>query len=1211
MDIVKKLNLNKTPKDVENNSIVAAKNIMLDDTASYITNEIGLSIAFECPNEGEFIVGAIPCSEETIIFTYCFIDKSSHIYRLYSNNIYKEISTTWTYSGGKIIGTYTYNYKKELIIAVAEYDAYDIYGNNLLVPLKSWNLDEPSNSINYSTEERIPKFDVNYVISNKGSLITGTYTLFIRYKISEQSYTKWIQITDDIIIINLVDKERPVHTYMDASNSTTVNTSTTNFTGLYVNDNKRSSKAIQLTFNFSSDCKFKEYQIGYIFKRNSDIVARIKSSFDIATENVLFNSNDYIEELAVDDLLREPNQFYNVKSLINYNNRLYIANYKEYRNENLQSYADTILFDVKTIVPTKSTITKEYTLHDITLNFGDGTTFGSCSVLINNVRCYEEDGNIYITNPSDFVKDNIIPNIYVKNFQTGTAHNIANDSVDLTYDSNTDSWTKHTLTWGLFIARKNTSDKFWIYSSNKPNDSYDFKIKLNYVDNTDSFYLSIIPDDSTIAEMPLNDTTCGYNISVIQKDYIMARAEDHSPSDQNIGIFINDGLGNISYLPSVDPTYTYYYFYFNNGVPPTPSPWPVPYPAITLNLIGISYDKTEILTKDDPCNNNRTLIPNQIYSIYVHYIRKDYSYTDGFKVSNIGNSGNVEIVNNSNNDILFRIKNITDDHLIVPEISNITIPESYIGCFLTYEDLEHHLNPCISIREEINQESQDFTQYKNDLSSTESVFSDASLYGNKFNNLTRNYRDKSYLSKEDHKNQLRETYSSFVLDYANDVRLGDKCQFDSNTNTLYSNSIKTLYRFTKNIYSDSLTDNTFMFLPGYYNTEKIPAYDQECIISPTANNVLGGDGNKIVYNLKLHTIENYSYNPLNAYSILQDYAQGAAALVDASAVSKGVFYNKVLSPDKLNSFLEIKQSYIAKPNKIYTNYSKTHSDTFTKTIYRSNIISDESLINGFREFEPSNYKNILENKGDIVNIVGIGLYFIVHTKYSLFVFDRTPKLTTKSQLSIPDIFDIDYQEIMPSNEGFGGLYDREESIITKHGYIWYDKINKYIFKYENGKAEIISIDIHNFIKKLNIDYVRFAEDIIYNRLLICIYLTSNYDNDYYDENNQYPVKASITISYNFNTKTFISLHDYSFTENYRTYNNSYLFDKNKDRKRLYQFDKYSTSFQNLVNKNSVYFPEYIEHIDENNTIINNEESDEPIENQGRIDSSNFYINEVN
>ena len=191
---------------------------------------------------------------------------------------------------------------------------------------------------------------------------------------------------------------------------------------------------------------------------------------------------------------------------------------------------------------------------------------------------------------------------------------------------------------------------------------------------------------------------------------------------------------------------------------------------------------------------------------------------------------------------------------------------------------------------------------------------------------------------------------------------------------------------------------------------------------------------------------------------------------------------------------------------------------------------------------------------------------LIHTQYSLFVFDRTPKLTQKSQLEVPDVFDIDYQEVLPSNEGFGGLARKEESILSKHGYIWFDSVNKVIFKFENGKAEILSTNINNLIKSLDIDYVVFGEDLKTNRLLICIWLNQTIDGN--PRKNQY----YITLSYNFNLNDYISLHDYAFTANYRTYNNSYFFNEKVDRARLYEFDESETDYKNLASVNNVLYP---------------------------------------
>ena len=54
---------------------------------------------------------------------------------------------------------------------------------------------------------------------------------------------------------------------------------------------------------------------------------------------------------------------------------------------------------------------------------------------------------------------------------------------------------------------------------------------------------------------------------------------------------------------------------------------------------------------------------------------------------------------------------------------------------------------------------------------------------------------------------------------------------------------------------------------------------------------------------------------------------------------------------------------MAKPSKSYTNFNEEATDTFDKTIYRSDVISDESLVNGFRHFGANEYKNILEYDG--------------------------------------------------------------------------------------------------------------------------------------------------------------------------------------------------------------------------------------------------------
>ena len=61
-------------------------------------------------------------------------------------------------------------------------------------------------------------------------------------------------------------------------------------------------------------------------------------------------------------------------------------------------------------------------------------------------------------------------------------------------------------------------------------------------------------------------------------------------------------------------------------------------------------------------------------------------------------------------------------------------------------------------------------------------------------------------------------------------------------------------------------------------------------------------------------------------------------------------------------------------------------------IRRSDVIQSESDVNAWRNFSPSAYKVIAENKGAITNIVGIGLYLIAHCEHSMFLFNRDSTL---------------------------------------------------------------------------------------------------------------------------------------------------------------------------------------------------------------------------
>ena len=133
MDIIKRLQLNKNPKDIKSGSVIGAKNIMLDPISSSITNEYGFASGYKAIS-GFDIVGVIPCNEEICVFLDNGV--TSRIQRVKDDGSIKDVTCNWKWEGGTITGTFAYNYNKELIIAVSE---YGVEGKD--IPLKIINLD--------------------------------------------------------------------------------------------------------------------------------------------------------------------------------------------------------------------------------------------------------------------------------------------------------------------------------------------------------------------------------------------------------------------------------------------------------------------------------------------------------------------------------------------------------------------------------------------------------------------------------------------------------------------------------------------------------------------------------------------------------------------------------------------------------------------------------------------------------------------------------------------------------------------------------------------------------------------------------------------------------------------------------------------------------------------------------------------------------------
>ena len=396
------------------------------------------------------------------------------------------------------------------------------------------------------------------------------------------------------------------------------------------------------------------------------------------------------------------------------------------------------------------------------------------------------------------------------------------------------------------------------------------------------------------------------------------------------------------------------------------------------------------------------------------------------------------------------------------------------------------------------------------------------------------------------------TPQSFIYDRINIY----KATLVSVNTNIYCNNNKTLIRLSNIIYNNTISTNIQNGYNGYLTTNNFMVYENPGLsFNDGDNTVRKISGDKYILDGKLPEDEDliHSYNsiiPFVGYIQLYCYdnyfhesksfknnPQGiiyfvkhdkenadnnkfAAGCIVIPANTVDLFENKYGSSDEFN-------------NKTYTNFKEdiVSVDIFNKTIRRSNVIQDESRVNGWRTFPVEGYKNITENKGNITNIVGIGTYLIVHTKHSMFMFNTDNMLKAENQdiqLVQPDAFETNYKEVFTSDLGFGGLQDDKSFVVDQFGYIYYNNDFNRFYRFDNGALNIIDDDITSWLDLYKPYNVRFANDKRANRLLIKM----NYKVE--------DIEESAVISYNYNTNNFISLHDYYFDEAFNTKNNLYL-----------------------------------------------------------------------
>lgn len=1053
-------------------------------------------------------------------------------------NTFKVVKCAWKYSGGKINGCVTVNSTGEYILTVCE---YDIPGDKL-VPIKHINLNKCKTSDNeshYTQAPNIPISNLKCINRYVKNIPAGVYQFFIRYKIHDGFYTNWFPCSKELF----------------AGSNKRVDTLQGSIKHIDLHEDSNHSFVFTVNHLFNTYCsKFEQYQLGFIISNDGGSFARSWKHFDMIktqSEEIYFEYNqEDIEEINIDELLKVTYDVFNVGNITPYKNKLYISNYEETDfNENLEDYAKQINVELR--------------LAEVDVAEGYNYYFNS-EPLIESVA-YQ---NIYDKYGLNEIKFTFRSNLYCETTINDTYPVISEQTIGILYDDfNPDLYYKHIT---KLYVKYNNVNYYILGSASEEADIYipgnDNILILNFVSDYIREHIVGI-DASGVYKIRLKDGNNVYqNIDLIEyfveyKSYTTGDAY----RDEEDGIWYIDLT-----------TYT-------NTI------------SETVNL------KEGIITTDFEYNYKEynTLLPFTKYDFYVHYVKQNGVVTNGYligtkevkryckgyqPINNIPGGSDVETLSSidnikdisiytadskdyayCNNGVVnqrYYLEEVTTEKCVIyPYFSNIIRPNGYVSCF-------------ISISKHGNNVAQGFN-YQCDTKATHHILDclelDCLLYNRLENIEIRNAKGELITNKAKYYSS-----SSTVIEQNSDpspIHLGcsGHIEFDTADTVTIDNSIWVIFNSVNKPYNKTLTKVTpYIKLLGvavdYDNYEDVNTPGHFCFVmklnrdfcdakyfnqsseyvqNPTGYYVSGSDiytrqftGNEINL-VDVTTKVNYNTSPLNYIysnfnlnyvSLTQDLTPSVRRYnVNEQADPPTSQKQFITTVDSLicSFILELKSMYRDYTKKLYYEYNKNSITKFDNTIRVSSIDTDEIYRYIYR-FEATDYYHIPTQRGIITNLFAIANSVYVHCEHSLFKFSDNKTLNAQDEevtLQENDIFNSGITEVFDAQYGYAGLKKREQSLVTFNAYVFYDEVAQTIYAF-GGEQQIgsISQSIKKLIDRVNPTDVKFVGDELHNRFFVNLI------------NNE----GNVCLSFNFNAKSFISIHDIDFKFGFHTRRHTYF-----------------------------------------------------------------------
>lgn len=1210
MNIIPDLNLNKHPKDIKNGTLVDAVNMMIDNDTLLLCNEnsfkeinVKIVITDKDGNDkskdttlfqalyyltnGNFkdyinednnvffkLVGVIPCNTEIIFFCKGEVGDTISLIRYNETTNYctKSCDIEDLNSGKNeyhFTGTFTYNLN-HLIISFSLYNKE----NGELIPLRVIDLDDESRH-NTSfhpicPEVYLPKVNTDYT---DGYAYKGWYYIFIRYKIANNNYTQWYNTFQSVFVDRF--EKTTIENYVtlgselkngsnglkcvDANSTTNKHNNGITISKIetLLSDTKDICNLSFKTIVDELDHNYSNYQLGFIIiRKDSTKCFRTNDIETINKSEFIFNIKDVIEDSAI-NMVQSYTNYFNVNTIDNYKNSLYIGNYKELNiDEDLDLKQITVNISTDEDISTIDDTEKQDGLYGIYKNTEIKVNTDNGYIVLNPFLYF--NGNKLLSLKTDqptikytatitynevinpnFTKRSTIENIPLNNIKYDSFRKkyIITNKNGNTKEYDTKYYTRYYVPIGsmspvayqycnfikpkIKITATDLLDNKTVYKYDLKYDNITFKNYIAPVKVTESDIITILNS--------CNTDTGWYNLFIHFIDKYGNISRGHSLNEFTLNEKIKIGRN------SNNDTLIYLFSNNNNNIELT---IPIKYREDIVDYI-VTYEKYEndivysgwVEMKLDEVKDANT---DEIISYNIP--NKMNFYTDRLDVDDIINFNFNNIYITFKDGIPFTELNITSKKILpcdtyenITNITNILLEfnntTNILKCYTDLSNFRRDYNFSTNSDGLNSQNKDNIVDYSKNLNNITTYFFKATLLKDNVDENTKYLL--SYNSKD--KELIPCSIRERIIDNSNGDnnynvivhKINTKTKFDTTVHTLlfkgqtYKSVLfnDTFNAFVENvnfITEDNITNvklkkdkpdiiiNPFMFLK-YDHSEDMP-WESWCFNNAPAIKFFPISG--------LHTTNK------------SDKSFSSGCIVDVK--------------NTIDLYKQPNFNYYEHYPKVLTNYkidSPVTSD-FNKTIRRSNSIQDESYSINWRFFEYNAYKNIIENKGNIVKLIGIGTIFIVHTEHSIFQFNADEGLRTISdgevQLANTDIWDLNYKELITSSLGKCGITNINHSIVGEFGYIFYDSSTYKFYNFDNRSLTCISDNINKFLRDLQYPYATFVDDKLNNRLIIKLFSNINYND-------------TITLTYNYKYKTFVSRHTHKLDTGYSTKSKLYLY----------------------------------------------------------------------